>query len=262
MSDSATEAFFAPIDETRWFATAHTVGPWDPRFQHGGPPSALLVRAMERLSPDPDAMISRVCIEILGPIPTGEIEINAGIVRPGRSVQLLEATLSAGGRDAVRATAWQLKRNASAEVSTGLRQAPPLPDEPDEHASPPGWTGGYLEAMHWYLPSGGFDRPGPAVAWARQRIPLVAGEQPTGLQRLLAVADSGNGVSWSIDMGKHTFMNTDLTVHVFREPVGEWICLDAQTAAAPGGVGLATSVLSDASGPLGVGAQSLFIGVR
>jgi len=51
-------------------------------------------------------------------------------------------------------------------------------------------------------------------------------------------------------------------VHLHREAVGEWICLEAQTAISLGGAGLATSVLSDLNGPIGVGAQSLLIAQR
>lgn len=261
MSAVEGTSFFEPLGEDRYRATIHTRGPWDERFQHGGPPSALLVRELQRLAPDPDAMLSRICVEILGPIPVGELRASARIARPGRSVQLLEATLSAGGRDVARATAWQLKRNTSADLPSKLRAAPPLPTAAP-FALPPGWIDGYLSAMEWRMTLGGLSEEGPGIAWVRQRVPLLPDEEPSGLQRLLAVADSGNGISWEIDIRTHTFMNTDLTVHVYREPVGEWICLDARTDAATGGVGLATSVLSDAEGAVGVGAQTLLIAAR
>lgn len=256
-----TEAFYEQLDDGGFRATEHTVGPWDEGLQHGGPPSALLARAIERISPDPDSMFSRVCIEFLGPVPVSDLTVTARVVRPGRSVQLVEATLTAHGRDAMRATAWQLKRNASAEVGTRLTQPPLLPD-PQDNPPPPEWICGFVSAMEWRTTSGGIGMPGPGTSWMRQLVPLLAGEEPTGLQRALTVADSGNGLSWEVDIRTHIYMNTDLTVHLFREPVGEWICLDAQTAAAPGAAGLATSVLSDLNGPVGVGAQSLFIAER
>ena len=43
---------------------------------------------------------------------------------------------------------------------------------------------------------------------------------------------------------------------------GEWICLDARTVISTGGAGLATSVLSDLDGQVGVGAQSLLVAPR
>jgi len=121
---------------------------------------------------------------------------------------------------------------------------------------------GYLSAIEWRTVRGAFGEPGPATVWARMRYPLVPGEEPSPLERVLAVADSGNGVSGELDLRRWLFINPELTVHLFREPAGEWICLDAQSNIAAGGAGLATSVLSDTGGPLGVGAQTLLVTSR
>ncbi len=109
---------------------------------------------------------------------------------------------------------------------------------------------------------GSFREPGPATVWARMRYPLVPDEEPSPLERVLIVADNGNGISWELDMQRWHFINPELTVHLHREAVGEWICLDAQTAVSPGGAGLANSVLSDFDGPVGIGAQSLLVAPR
>jgi hypothetical protein len=104
--------------------------------------------------------------------------------------------------------------------------------------------------------------PGPAAAWARQRVALVDGEEPDGLQRLMAVADSGNGLSNRLDIQRWMFINTELTVHLLREPEGEWIGLDAETAIGPTGLGIASSVLHDQVGQVGRGAQELLVRPR
>lgn len=239
----------------------HTTGPWDPRSQHGGPPSALLGRAIERCAPRDDVMVARMTVELLGPVPIGELEVRARMARPGRSVELVEAAISAGGRDVARAQAWRVRRTSGASVASRHATAPPLP----EHAvagPPKGWVDGYLSAVEWRFARGGLGEGGPATAWTRLRHPLVPGEEPTPLQRVLAVADSGNGISAELDVAAWYFINPELTVHLHREAVGEWICLDAQTTVSEGGVGLATSVLSDAEGPVGVGAQSLLVAPR
>jgi hypothetical protein len=121
---------------------------------------------------------------------------------------------------------------------------------------------GYLKAVEWRPVRGGFLEPGPAAAWTRIRVPVLEGEAPTGLQRVLAVADSGNGISGTLDMTSWWFINPELTVHLEREPQGEWICLDAATSIQPGGAGLATSTLSDLQGPVARGAQTLYVGRR
>jgi hypothetical protein len=119
-----------------------------------------------------------------------------------------------------------------------------------------------MRSMEWRFAEGSLGRRGPAAAWGRMRVPLVEGEEPSPLTRVLVLADSGNGVSRELSFSTWLFINPELTVHLHREAVGEWICLDAQTAVSDGGVGLATSVLSDQDGPIGVGAQALLVAAR
>ena len=93
------DSFYVPLADDRFRATVHTTGPWDARSQHGGPPSALLGRAVERCEPRDDTVVVRMTVELLGPVPVGELDLRVRVARPGRSVELLEAALSAGGRD-------------------------------------------------------------------------------------------------------------------------------------------------------------------
>jgi hypothetical protein len=255
------DSFYVPAGQDLWLATSHTTGPWDVRAQHGGPPSALLGRAIQRCEPRGDMIIARFTCEILGAIPVGEIRVRARMARPGRSVELLEAMASADGRDVARATAWRVLRTDSPPVSP--RTAPPaLPDEALPPVVASGWIDGYLSAIEWRPVHGSFAQPGPATVWARMRYPLVPDEETGPLERVLAVADSGNGVSSELDLRQWRFINPELTVHLHREAVGEWISLDARTVISTGGAGLATSVLSDTRGQVGVGAQSLLIAPR
>jgi hypothetical protein len=124
------------------------------------------------------------------------------------------------------------------------------------------WTGGYLQAMEWRWLRGHFTEAGPATVWTRMRIPLVEGEEPTPTQRVLVTADSGNGVSGVLPLAGWLYVNTELTVHLLRPPVGEWVCLDAVTEIGPTGGGVAASTLSDAAGPVGRGAQALLVRPR
>jgi hypothetical protein len=255
------DAFFEPLGEGRFRATGHTIGPWDERFQHGGPPSALLGRAVETTEPRDDVLVTRMTVEILGPIPVGDVEVEARVVRPGRSVELVAATMTSAGRAVASAQAWRVRRTGSEAVPSRHVAAPPLPETPDQLGNG-GWIDGYLSAVEWRFARGHFTAPGPAAAWTRLRVALVAGEEPSPLQRVLTVADSGNGISSELDLTKWLFINPELTVHLHRDAVGEWICLDAMTTISPGGAGLATSVLSDLDGPVAVGAQSLLVAPR
>jgi hypothetical protein len=256
-------SFYEPLDATgeRWRATVHTTGPWDAAAQHGGPPSALLGRAVERLAPREDMVVVRASVELLGPVPVAEVTLRARVARPGRSVELLEAVLSAGARDVARLSAWRVRRTQDAAVASRAPAAPPLPVDETRDIAPQGWVDGYLSAVEWRVVVGGFAKPGPCTAWTRLRHPLVPDEQPSPLQRVLAVADSGNGLSQELGVD-WLFINPELTVHLHREAVGEWVCVDAVTTVSPGGAGLATTRLSDEQGPLGVGAQALLVAPR
>jgi hypothetical protein len=267
MNPMAAASFFEPLGDGRYRSTEHTVGPWGPDSQHGGPPSALLVRAIERESPSWPTTVARVSVDILGPVPIAEVTVRSRVLRPGRSVELVEATLDVEERTVMRAQAWRIR---AAEL-----ELPPLPeshDDPSVDPVPPfpaeeaplrpGWGGGYLHAMEWRFAGGDWAEAGPATIWSRMRYPLLPGEEPTGLQRVLAVADSGNGISNVLPLGDWLFINTELTVHVAAVPSGEWICLDARTHLDQHGFGLASSRLFDRERLVARGAQTLYVGPR
>src|SRR5215217_787248 len=191
--------FYAPLGEGRYLASESTSGPWSPEHQHAGPPAALLGRELERCEARPEMILARVSYEILNPVPVAEVEVEASVVRPGRSVELLEATLRAGGRPVVLARAWRTLRTEA--PAAGADPAPPA--RPDAPTPPPAALEGfgYGEAVELRFSAGGWDEPGPATVWTRLRVPVVDDEEPTGLQRVLAVADSGNGVSAVLPLG-------------------------------------------------------------
>ncbi|HEX2126153.1 MAG TPA: acyl-CoA thioesterase domain-containing protein, partial [Thermoleophilaceae bacterium] len=85
---------FYRVDGDRLVPSELTRGPWDPAAQHAGPPSALLARALERCEPRDGLRIARITVEILGPVPLAPLTATARVVRPGRSVELLEASLA------------------------------------------------------------------------------------------------------------------------------------------------------------------------
>jgi hypothetical protein len=254
-----SEAFFEPLGDGRYRATERTSGPWDPRHQHAGPPSALLTGLLERTSARDDMVLARVTVEILGAVPITEVEVVTSVERPGRSVELLAGELRAGDRVVLRARAWRV---LGSPVGTELEPPVALPEDADPPPPELGESFGYANAVEWRWATGGWTARGPATVWTRMRVPVVAGEEPSPRQRVMVVADSGNGASNVLDWGRFMFINTELSVHFLREPVGEWVLLDARTEIAEGGAGLATSVLSDRSGPVARGAQALLVAPR
>lgn len=255
-------AFYEPLDANTYRATEHTVGPWGPDSQHAGPPSALLARAIEREPGAAPATVARISVDILGAVPVADLSVRSRVLRPGRSVELVEAELEAGGRTVLRARAWRIRTDdltLPQILGEGVDAPPPFPPTASTFFD---WPGGYLQAMEWRWVDDGRPRPGPGAVWGRMRVPLVPGETPTGLQRVLTLADSGNGVSHVLSPERWLFVNTDLTVHLAAVPAGEWICLDARTRLDPSGFGLASSRLYDRERLVGLGAQSLFVGPR
>jgi acyl-coenzyme A thioesterase PaaI-like protein len=257
-----SEAFYVPLGGDLFSPTKATVGPWDPRFQHGGPPVALLVRALEQCEPVAETLLARLAAEFIGPVPVAEVEVSARVLRAGRRVQLLEAEMTSEGRPVLRARAWRLRcRPQPGLTPVGSVGPPVLP--PVALPSPlPFFADGYARAMEWRVTAGSSLAAGPATVWCRLRGAVVEGEEPSPVQRVAAAADSGNGISWVLDFEHWSFVNVDLTVHLVRPPSGEWICLDARTQVDPDGVALASTTLYDENGRIGVGAQSLLVAPR
>jgi hypothetical protein len=273
------EAFFVPEGDA-YVPTELTRGPWDPDSQHAGPPAALLGREIERLDGEGERQVGRITFEILRAVPIAPLRVEARVARPGRSVELVEASLTDSDGEVIRATAWRL-RSAEIELPAGLSSvdgpgligtspstlrpgfAPPGVEGARPGTVPPtGPDGGYHTAMEYRFVRGDFGIRGPALVWMRMRQPLVAGEEPSPLQRVLVAADSGNGVSATLDWGRYLFINVDLTVHLHRPLAGEWVCLDSITIPEPEGIGLADTALYDGRGPIGRAAQTLLIDER
>ncbi len=258
------DAFYEP-DGDGLLATELTRGPWDRDSQHAGPPAALLGRALELLPDAAGFQVGRVTFEILRPVPIGPVRVEARVLRPGRRVRLVEAELSAGGEVLMRATAWLIRLAAIDLPAESLATSEPPPG-PEQGAGagffPTEEEHGYHTGMELSFISGGFMEQGPATVWLRMRAPLVAGEEPTPLQRVLIAADVGNGVSSTLDFRRFLFLNVELTVHLERLPAGEWVGLDAVTRPQPSGVGIAESVLFDESARLGRAVQTLLVSER
>ncbi len=255
-------SFFEPAGPGSFLATVATAGPWSPDAQHGGPPSALAARELELHEPDDNMRLARVGIDILRPVPLGPLTATTRTLRPGKRVALLQTFLESAGQQVLVARGWRIARDPSAPVITRDVSVPPIPAAQKEPRFPGGNADGYLREIEWRFEAGNFDEPGPCKAWARPRIPLLPGEELSPMSRALLLADSGNGVSMALDPRAYIFINVDLTVILQRDPVGEWLLLDAVTTMGGTGTGLAETKLADTIGEVGIGVQSLLVSPR
>lgn len=258
------EPFYRQVDENRYEATEATSGPWRADAQHAGPPSALLARAMERHDPREGMRLADVRTDILGPIPVAPLTVTVRTLRGGRSMELLEAEAATDdGRPALVARAWRILR-APADfpplASTGDTAPSDFPEDTQRHVGTliPGSGGtGYTSSVEWRFVSGGVGAGGRSVVWGRQLNALVEGEDPSPWQRVLVLADSAGGITFSLDPARHRFINCDLHVALERDLDGEWLRMDAASRASGGHGGIVHDVLSDRHGRIGVGLQAM-----
>ncbi len=259
---SHPNAFYVPEGDG-YRATELTRGPWDPQSQHAGPPCALLGRELDRAGALDPGRLSRATFEILGPVPIAPLTVTAEVVRPGRSVELVEGTMANEGKPIMRARAWRIRTTDPMDLDPATPEPGPVPG-PGEGEEvdffPTGQDVGYHTAMETRFVRGAFTTPGPALAWMRMRVALVEGEEPDPLHRVLVAADSGNGVSSPLDYRRWMFINADVSVTLRRHPGGEWVGLDAATYPEPDGVGMSDTRLHDEAGMIGRSTQTLFVG--
>lgn len=254
------DALFVP-DGPRFVPTELTRSPWGPHSQHGGAPAALLARAFEHHDHDAATRLVRMTVELVKPVPLEPLDVEVRTVRPGTRVQLLEASLRAGDVEVARAVGLRLHR-ADIDVPTDDSPPPPPPETGIRERADWPYRAFHTDGMELRFVAGTFMEPGPATAWFRLLVPVVAGEEPSPFVRAAAAADFSNGISQVVAMDRVSFINPDLTVHVYRPPEGEWVCVEARSFLDPGGAGVAESALYDRRGRIGRATQSLLLAPR
>lgn len=242
-----------------------TAGPWSRYAQHGGPPSALLAREIERYQPRDGHRIRRMTVDFLSPVPVAPLRIRVESLRRTRRVELLQATASAEERPILVARAWRVAVVPDGFPGQPTHVSAALPAEASTSQTaqmfPDGWyPDGYLSAIEWRSERGGFGEFGPAKVWTRARASLIDGETMSQFQRVLVVADSGSGISACAPPREHPAINCDFSVALHRDPVGEWVCLDSETVAVVGQGAVAYTRLLDTGGEIGTGTQILVAG--
>ncbi|MFL5896470.1 MAG: thioesterase family protein [Thermoleophilaceae bacterium] len=238
-------------------------GPWDPRAQHGGAPAALAARQMEAVGESWPFV--RVNVHFLKPVPLAPLTVAAEVERRGRRACRVRVEVRAGDDLVATAEGLQLRPGEEPVPARPLKAralAPPYAGSPPLF---PGledrvFFGG--DGVELSIVKGAFDTPGPAAAWFRLRVPLIEGEEPSPLQRTMAAADFGNGLSAEMSWNDYLFVNAELTVYVLRQPTGEWIALDSRTSLDASGVGMTESTLHDEQGPIGRALQALYVSKR
>lgn len=256
-------AYYEDLGGGRYTATPATVGPWSPKLSHGSPPAALLLHEIDRAHARADMRVARISFDFFGPVAVDDVQVTTEIVRPGARIELVRAQLSVGGRVAMVASAWRVATAAGrAPAVSDERVAPVLPG-PQTHPmllEVPSF--GYGESLDCRFVHGAFDALGPATMFARPRVPLLAGEPISALERILLLVDSANGISAPISPLRFTFVPVELSVGVRRHPRTEWVGMSATTTVEADGVGHTVAELFDEEGYFGTAFQTLFVAPR
>ncbi|MBX3103810.1 MAG: thioesterase family protein [Cryobacterium sp.] len=252
-----SEPYYLSLGEGRFKSTIQAQGAWNPNEQHMAPVTGLLTHLIETFQPKPQLRISRISFEILGLIPGGEFQVRLGILRPGRTIELVQAEMSVDGRACVVARAWRLEATDTSGISA-------INDEPMASHTKTNrdwdlgdWPGGYIHSIRArLLPD---HEPGKGRAWLSTEHPLLGGVHVSDMARLLGLVDTSNGIATLVPAGPGSwaFPNVDLQIHMYREPTGEWLGLQNSVSFGAEGVGLTSSVLHDEVGPFGRAEQIL-----
>lgn len=267
MTDSAQDspgvAYFHRTGPSGFRATEHVGGGWDPTEQHVAPSLGLLAHVMERdmaARGHDDLHLSRISYDILGTFPIDAIELEVTALRPGRTIELLEARLRHDGRDAVIARGWFLRSYESGPWAGSPWEAIAGWEGHQVWDASTLWPGGFIRSLSTRRTDHG---PGRATAWLRTDTPLLAGEDVSPTSRALGLVDAMNGMAVRADNRHVAFPNVDLTAHLFRAPImgpgADWLGLDTTVSFGAGGWGLTHSVLHDDDGPFGVVSQALTV---
>jgi Thioesterase-like superfamily len=271
-------AYYLPLGDGRFEPTDATTSPWDATAQHGGPPTALLATCLDDAFGRAEMRVARISMDFLGPVLRTGLRVETRLIRPGKRVQLSEATMWAGDRAVATARVWHLATTGEAGSSgngdgakggtgsgspaeVGVPTDLPEPQAQRYFGNDSSW--GYGRATEWRMVSGGFGRTtGAGDVWTRLRIPLIAGRPLDGLARFAVIADSANGLSAPKSMRDWWFIPPGVTMHLHRYPVGEWVRLTATSDPGHDGIGLTEGTLSDADGRCGIVTQPLLVAPR
>jgi hypothetical protein len=257
--------YFERIDERSFTPTEHVGGAWNTDEQHVAPALGLLCHLVESdhldrraAAPDSRLEVTRLSYDILGTVAMEPFGVDVRVVRPGRSIELVEAVLTQAGRAAVALRAWLVRPGeTSSYAGTGIAGIA-APDTMPPWDPTTVWAGGFIAAAHVRRRQ---EAPGRAQYWVRTDVPLL--DEPVSPTAAAAgLLDIANGMTVRADPQEVAFPNVDLTAHLFRSPRPGWLGFDTSVSFGASGHGLTSSTLHDESGPFGTLAQVLTVRPR
>jgi len=238
------------------FVGTHLIqGGWNPDEANGAMVLALLGHCLEDVPSLVPMTISRLTADLMRPVPLGRrLQVSSSIVREGKKIQVVELLLTVDDVVHVRASVLRLREAdlSDLDVPTSTSDARPGDALAALDDSRPVGEGapvlpGFMHAVDLRRPSiiGGTGHG----TWLRLVAPVVAGEPIRATSRLVVGFDFANLIGLDGRSETVTMINPDVTGHVLRPPVGEWVGITGETRFNPAmGRGLSWAQLSDDDG--------------
>lgn len=240
----------------RYRSTLHAQGAWNEHEQHMAPASGIIAAELEQFQPRDDMRIGRISYDIFGLIAAGEFSITTRVLRPGKTIELLEAEMRANDRTCIVARAWRMCTQDSSAVAGLEDQAVQQPDSLPAWDGMACWPGGFIQSIETRADAS--RRAGKGIVWITNEKAMVENQPTSDFVHLMGMVDTANGIvprqgnkfAWA-------FPNLDLQVHLHRYPTGQWLGLEAVQQYGSDGIGLTSAVLHDVHGPFGRSEQIL-----
>ncbi|MFC6715520.1 thioesterase family protein [Branchiibius cervicis] len=252
-------SYYERVSADTYRPTQHVQGAWNDHEQHMSPVAGLITHAIDGHAHNPTVQMSRISFEILGLIPLADTTVVVETIRPGRTIELIEATAIIEDRPRIRARAWRLAISDDVADVAGV-ELPGMAGGPAQGAPYDPlteWKGGFLASIETVALPGG--RSGRRQVWARTPHPVVADESVSPTAAAIALVDLANGIATRVRPTDMMFPNVDLTIHLIRQPEPSWVGLDTSVSFGTNGLGLTSTTLSDESGPFGRAEQALTV---
>lgn len=236
-------------------------GAWNEHEQHMAPASGLMSYELELFQPRDDMVYGRLGFDILGLIPFKPFTITTRNIRPGKTIELIEVTLSCEGKAAIVGRAWRMMKNDTTSLASNEEE--PMTPRSEMIAWPElsqVWGGGYINSLKEHSRTNRDRRQGKAQVWITNSLEMVEGVETSPFVKLIGMVDTSNGVAVAQPSPfSHMFPNVDLQIHLYRLPKGRWLGLNTRQQYGNSGVGLTTSTLYDEEGPFGHSEQILTV---
>jgi hypothetical protein len=258
-AETGPRAVFFEQDGEAYLPKEACRSPWNPGATNGIAVAGLLMHAAEQVEAPGVMLPAHLTIDILRPVPFAPTLAQSAVTRAGKNLQMVETHLMAGETPVARARLLRVREAPCPSLDAPMTWPAPE-DAPREPFLPPGLP--LADLIETRLVAGEADAEGPGTVWTRLNADLVPGVATSPVVHAAMLSDFGNGLSRAVDPRTWSFANVDISLHMVRRPVGEWLLADARSMLQGVGVGLTDMTLCDRLGPFARAHQTLFVAAR